>query len=82
MRWFDSDTQAFSILTENALHFPMVITLKRYNFLRRSKVVSNRLYIISVTRREERDRIYTGERQNLRRNTLALRKQQLKDTTT
>lgn len=76
-----SNSISFSILTESTLHFPMVIILKWCNILISSKVVSNKLCIISVTWREERNRIYVGKRENLRRNALALGKQQLNGTT-
>lgn len=72
---------SFSILTGNTLHFPTVIILKRCHVLTRSIVAFKKLYIISVIWREERYRMQKGQRENLRRNTLALRKQQLKGTT-
>lgn len=77
-----SNSISFSILTESILRFPMVIILKRCNILTSSKAVSNKVCIISVTWREERNRIYVGKRDNLRRNALALGKQQLNGITT
>lgn len=79
---YTSNSISFSILTESTLHFPMIIILKTCNILISRKVVSSKLCIISVTWWEERNSIYVGKRENLRRNALAIGKQQLNGTTT